>query len=396
MTVVIANRYEVLREIGGEGHRLVRYARDRTSNAEVVVTQIALDGRAEVLAAIDALAREADVLRSIEHPCVPPLVEFQPVEISADARLVRRKAPGEALSKLTHSDTELLGIVEQVLAILSDIAPATHGALNAEHIILDGERVHLIGFGRGTELDLHGLATVVEPRPSLRQLADALRAPNASFRTARVAIEAARTALANSPSADEVARMRERAEAGAKLADTAEHEKRNRERERQAAHDHERAGRVRVDDATDGTTITIGRGQASWIVFAIVPPFLWVIFGLPALIASGAWTLVITLGLVGLIVAGLLWVTRPHRVLLTTRGDFVIHRGNPRKPVAIGRTEAMHVQVTTFRKSKGAVVGLYFQTGLAPQAWHPFTSIDVQRMRAVFDRYDVRVQSVHA
>lgn len=395
---VIANRYEVVRELARSGPRSTYLARDRTTSADVVVSQVALgdDPDADTaIAAVDALSREADSLRAIDHPGVPAFVEYQPVELSREALLVRAFAPGQPLAARRRTDVELLAVIEAVVAILADIAPKTHGALSPHRIIVDGDEVALVGLGSAEPVpDLVALASLLADRPALRSLADALRAPSASFRGASIAIAASRNAVAKTPSADDVAAMRARAEADAKRVEERERAEQARIAEKQRARDRSRRGRVQVDTVADGSTITIGRGSSSWILFSIVPSMLFALIGTPLLVSHGLVTLAITLPVVGLLLLGLRYITRPHRLLLTSRGDFVVHRGDPRKPVCIGRIDELRVQITTFTNRRGAVLGLLFPS--YSHGWHPLSTADVDAFTNAARPHDLEVQKVHA
>jgi hypothetical protein len=386
---VLAGRYEVVRELGSDGTRTSFLARDRTTSRDVVVTQVVLS---HDLAAADELAREAEALRTIEHPSVPALVEYRPVELASEAMLVRAYAPGESLFARTRSDTELLAIVERVIDVLAEVAPTVHGALAAERIVVDGDRVALVGFGAAstTTSDLAALASLLEGRAGLRSVAEALRAPNASFRVVRTAISTTRES-ATSPSADEVSAMRESAELDAKRAAERERAERADRQAKQRERDEKRGGRVRVDDAESGTTITIGRGQSSWLLFLVGIPMLGVIFVLPFAMAMGMIALVVGLPILALFAAALGHATRPHRLLLTKRGDYVLHRGDPRKPVTIGRTSTLTAQLTTFSK-QGAVFGLNGTNVFS--AWHPMSSVDVDTLQGALRRYNIEVTNV--
>ena len=111
------------------------------------------------------LAAEAAVLRSLAHPGVVRLVDVDGGD-PPDGLLLRR-IPGGDLSQLGAQPPEVVAglgaAIATTVADLHDLG-VHHGALEASHVLLDGEEAHPCSFGRARSNTPHRQAALTETR----------------------------------------------------------------------------------------------------------------------------------------------------------------------------------------------------------------------------------------
>lgn len=91
---VIAGRYELVDEIGRGGQALTFLARDRQTDEHVVLKELDLR-RAGDWKAVELFEREGQVLRSLDHPAIPKLLNafVEEDEAGRRARLFSAQSP---------------------------------------------------------------------------------------------------------------------------------------------------------------------------------------------------------------------------------------------------------------------------------------------------------------
>ncbi len=75
---IVAGRYEVIRELGGGGMKLVYLAEDRRLKRKCALAEMidSFTKPEDRQAAVAAFEREAQILAALEHPAVPKVYDF--------------------------------------------------------------------------------------------------------------------------------------------------------------------------------------------------------------------------------------------------------------------------------------------------------------------------------
>ncbi|MFT5359310.1 MAG: serine/threonine protein kinase [Polyangiales bacterium] len=120
--VVLGGRYELLYELGQGGFGTTHAALDRETQRKVAVKILDLH-RVEEWKSVELFEREAEVLRTLDHPGIPAYVEFRPLEADKTAYLVQALAPGKDLLRVLQErrfdEDALLDLSERVPAYRS-------------------------------------------------------------------------------------------------------------------------------------------------------------------------------------------------------------------------------------------------------------------------------------
>ncbi|MBI2212109.1 MAG: protein kinase [Acidobacteria bacterium] len=151
------DRYELLAELGRSPHAVTTLRVDRETGTKCVVKSLDL-GDVDDLKIIEMFHREARVLRGLDHPGIPRLLDAfeERGEAKLVIHLVQEYAAGENLATVRGRTTkigeeEVVRIARELLAILrylhSFSPPVIHRDIKPANIILakDGT-VHLIDF----------------------------------------------------------------------------------------------------------------------------------------------------------------------------------------------------------------------------------------------------------
>jgi hypothetical protein len=80
-------------------------------------------------------------------------------------------------------------------------------------------------------------------------------------------------------------------------------------------------------------------------------------------------------------VALIMFLTRAYRLRLTRAGDFVLYRGNPRRPLWIGRTDQLQCEIVMTMKGDRMAV-LRFDGKM--KHWYPVAPFAASALRDAF------------
>lgn len=174
---ILGDRYEVEQELGKQAGRWTLLAQDLQTQTPVVLKLIALD--AEVLSSdLTLLQREAEVLKTLNHPATPRYLDYFEIELPKDGKafvLVQSYVEGTSLLqylqqgiRLTEAEARELG--RAVLEILRDLhqhePPIIHRDIKPGNILLTSppqtmiDRVSLVDFGSIKSLSPYDETTV--------------------------------------------------------------------------------------------------------------------------------------------------------------------------------------------------------------------------------------------
>lgn len=164
---VIAERYEILDEIGRGGQALTFLARDLQTDERVVLKELDLR-RAGDWKAIELFEREGEVLGSLAHPGIPRYVDaFQVSDATGEADIIRfflaqEFVPGESLRERIEAgrlldETEASALLVELFDVLdylhSQSPPVVHRDIKPANIIMRaGGGVALVDFGAVQEV----------------------------------------------------------------------------------------------------------------------------------------------------------------------------------------------------------------------------------------------------
>lgn len=160
---LLADRYEVIRQLGQQPGRRTLLAHDPQTQQQVVIKLIALAQELEG-DALKLFRREAETLKSLSHPAIPQYIDY--FELNARTgrglALVQTYMQGKSLEEFvtsgrTFSEGEVKAIARAVLSILvylhSQDPPVIHRDIKPGNILLgtsaSGEtgQVYLVDFG---------------------------------------------------------------------------------------------------------------------------------------------------------------------------------------------------------------------------------------------------------
>ena len=169
---VLANRYEVLRELGRGGMGVVYLCKDIVSHERVALKRLRPPEEAKATRAEESwwFQQEARAVASLEHPAIVRARDFGTLH-DGSPYLVMDALPGRSVHEWMHTTTMpwsvIWALVDQVLAGMAHAHARhiIHGDLKPSNVMLD-----LAGAGRGPRayvLDL-GLAWLRESRHDSR------------------------------------------------------------------------------------------------------------------------------------------------------------------------------------------------------------------------------------
>jgi serine/threonine protein kinase len=164
---LIAERYEVLDEIGRGGQALTFLARDRQTDERVVLKELDLR-RAGDWKAVELFEREGEVLRSLAHPAIPRYIDaFQVDGTAEDTDIIRfflaqEFVPGESLRERIEAgrlldEEEARRLLVEIFDVLdylhSKSPPVVHRDIKPANIIMrDDGGIALVDFGAVQEV----------------------------------------------------------------------------------------------------------------------------------------------------------------------------------------------------------------------------------------------------
>lgn len=169
---VLANRYEVLRELGGGGMGVVYLCKDLVSHERVALKRLRPPEESKATRSEESwwFQQEARAVAALEHPAIVRARDFGTLA-DGSPYLVMDALPGRSVHEWMHTTTMpwsvIWALVDQVLAGLAHAHARhiIHGDLKPSNVMLD-----LAGAGRGPRayiLDL-GLAWLREARHDSR------------------------------------------------------------------------------------------------------------------------------------------------------------------------------------------------------------------------------------
>ncbi|UZQ54699.1 serine/threonine protein kinase [Trichothermofontia sichuanensis B231] len=160
---LLADRYEVLRQLGQQPGRRTLLAYDSQTQQQVVIKLIALAQQLEG-DALRLFQREAETLKTLAHPAIPQYIDYFEMNSRAGRglALVQTYMQGKSLEEYVNSgrifsETEVKAIARAVLTILvylhSQEPPVIHRDIKPGNILVgtspQGEtgRIYLVDFG---------------------------------------------------------------------------------------------------------------------------------------------------------------------------------------------------------------------------------------------------------
>ena len=163
MAKVLAERYEVQRQLGKQTGRQTLLARDLQTKKLVVIKQLFLGSDFE-WQDLKLFEREAETLKALSHPGIPRYLDYLEIDEpnSKGFALVQTYVKGKTLEEhlkagRTFSETEVKELAKSLLAILSYLheqnPPVIHRDIKPSNILLHSRsgnsvgQVYLVDFG---------------------------------------------------------------------------------------------------------------------------------------------------------------------------------------------------------------------------------------------------------
>lgn len=158
---LIANRYQILGQLGTGGSGFTYKARDQ-EKGELVALKVLSLGQLEDWKTIDLFEREAKILQQLDHSSIPQYLNHFQLETDSDRAfyLVQQLAPGKSLATLVEEgwqpgQQEVERLAEQVLEILvylqTLVPPVIHRDIKPENLIYQDQggegNLFLVDFG---------------------------------------------------------------------------------------------------------------------------------------------------------------------------------------------------------------------------------------------------------
>jgi serine/threonine protein kinase len=155
---LLAERYEMVRELGRSGIGSTYLAEDRLLGRPVVVRLLFL-GLVADWKEVELFEREAEILKGLHHRRVPQYVDFFRTDVEGDSRfaLVRQFIEGKDLKEMVDggwrgTEEQIRGIGRQIAEVVAYIhslrPPVIHRDINPRNIVVrDDGMVFLIDFG---------------------------------------------------------------------------------------------------------------------------------------------------------------------------------------------------------------------------------------------------------
>jgi len=152
---ILAERYEVQRQLGKQTGRQTLIARDWQTQELVVIKQLFLGGDFE-WQDLKLFEREAETLKSLSYPAIPRYLDYLEIDEpgSKSFALVQTYVKGKTLeehlrSGRTFSESEVKELAKSLLEILIYLheqePPVIHRDIKPSNILLHGRSAHTVG-----------------------------------------------------------------------------------------------------------------------------------------------------------------------------------------------------------------------------------------------------------
>ncbi|MDB9312149.1 ankyrin repeat domain-containing protein [Spirulina sp. CS-785/01] len=155
---IIAEKYYLLNLLG-EGSSGITYAAKHLKTGQKVALKVLSLQHIENIKFIELFEREAQVLKTLQHPNIPQYLDFFPIETEQNYcfYLVQELVEGQSLERLVQqgwraTPTEIRQITEQLLTVLTYLhqlsPPVIHRDIKPHNLILkDKGKIFLVDFG---------------------------------------------------------------------------------------------------------------------------------------------------------------------------------------------------------------------------------------------------------
>jgi len=162
----LKERYEILSTLGEGAFATTYLAHDRLQDRKCVVKTLSLR-QVDALKTQELFEREAHVLRSLDHPQIPKLIDFFTLESERDIQVhvVQDYVEGKNLAEWVASgkrftESEVVAIALDITRILEYLQsfnpPLIHRDIKPSNVIRTGEgKVYLVDFGAVRDKVLH-------------------------------------------------------------------------------------------------------------------------------------------------------------------------------------------------------------------------------------------------
>ncbi|MBE9008903.1 serine/threonine protein kinase [Pseudanabaenaceae cyanobacterium LEGE 13415] len=150
---LLAERYEIQQQLGNQTGRRTFLALDRQTNTQVVIKVLLLGDDFE-WQDLKLFEREAEILKTIEHPAIPSYLDYLELQEPNGFALVQtyieaRSLEGHLKAGRTFSETEVETFARSLLAILSYLhnhnPPIIHRDIKPSNILLSDRTAHSAG-----------------------------------------------------------------------------------------------------------------------------------------------------------------------------------------------------------------------------------------------------------
>ncbi|MGG6269448.1 serine/threonine protein kinase [Leptolyngbya sp. AN03gr2] len=159
---LLAERYEIQQQLGNQTGRRTFLALDRQTNSQVIIKVLLLGDDFE-WQDLKLFEREAEILKTIDHPAIPRYLDYLELQEPNGFALIQTYIEARSLeahlrSGRTFSETEVETLARSLLAILSYLhnhtSPIIHRDIKPSNILLSDDRtahspgtVYLVDFG---------------------------------------------------------------------------------------------------------------------------------------------------------------------------------------------------------------------------------------------------------
>lgn len=154
----ILERFELGSVLGKGGFGTTRSAKDRETGERVAIKRIDLSEIRD-WKAIELFEREANALRSLDHPSIPKYIEFYPIEAEKVGYLVQELAEGYAIGDLLaggkfFSEEECRDLALNVLDIIEYLSKrhVVHRDIKPANLVMGDNGLYLVDFGSVREM----------------------------------------------------------------------------------------------------------------------------------------------------------------------------------------------------------------------------------------------------
>ena len=164
--MVLDGKYEILKEIGQGGMSIVYVAMDNRLNKQWAVKELKNDGTQSVEALLKGIEREANILKKVDHPVLPRIVDIMDKE--GTVYVVMDYIQGLALDKIlkeqgAQPQEKVIEWAKQLASALDYLhsmnPPIIYRDMKPSNVMLQPDgRVKLIDFGTAKEYKVENIA----------------------------------------------------------------------------------------------------------------------------------------------------------------------------------------------------------------------------------------------